>query len=101
MRCLAEAAAGNGADIVLHVVPECGGDVDEGVEGESRDPTSQQIVDARLRHPTGARRLGLCPAAVRYGRCDLPHEIGTRPKVCGLLGGAGKCVPDAGEPRRV
>src|SRR5450432_1782644 len=69
--------------------------VDQRVEREPGDSTTEQIVDPWLRHATMDCRFGLCPVALFWKGRNLLHQFGSRSQIRSLFRGISDGVPNA------
>ena len=58
-----------------HLAPDRGSDVDQRIEREPRNPSTQKIVNARLRHAAALRCFRSASSRFPYEGCDLPHRV--------------------------
>jgi hypothetical protein len=97
-RCYIEAlpaiADSRRLELELNFAAECGGDIDEGVEGEAVDAATQKIIEAGLANATALCCLYLRPATILDDLVNLHHQFGTGGEIRRLLGSVAEGVPD-------
>jgi hypothetical protein len=77
----------------LNLPPKRRSNIHQCVDRKTRNPSTQQIVNARLSHAASFRRFLLSPAIPLDDHLDLIQEFGTQGEVRRLFRRLGNCPP--------